>query len=141
MDDATDALDAGGDARGDVSLSELQLALMRVLWARGQASTAEVVDALREQQRPLAHTTVATLLTRLEKRGLLASERDGRALVYRAAVSEPEVQRSMVSGLLSTLFGGRPAALLSHLVEEGELGDDDLARMRALLQKKGSRHA
>ena len=128
------------DGKGDVSLSELQLALMRVLWARGQASTAEVAEALRDQQRPLAHTTVATLLTRLEKRGLIASERDGRALVYRAAVSEPEVQRSMVSGLLSTLFGGRPEALLSHLVEEGGLGDDDLARMRALLKSKGGRH-
>ena len=117
------------DGKGDVTLSELQLALMRVLWARGQASTAEV-----------AHTTVATLLSRLEKRGLIASERDGRALVYRAAVSEPEVQRSLVSGLLSTLFGGRPEALLSHLVEEGELVDDDLARMRALLKSKGGRH-
>lgn len=129
-----------GDAKGDVSLSELQLALMRVLWTRGRASTAEVAEAMREQQRPLAHTTVATLLSRLEKRGLLASERDGRALVYRAAVSEPEVQRSMVSGLLSTLFGGRPEALLSHLVEEGELGDDDTARMRAMLKRKGGRH-
>jgi len=129
-----------GDAKSDVSLSELQLALMRVLWTRGRASTAEVAEAMREQQRPLAHTTVATLLSRLEKRGLLASERDGRALVYRAAVSEPEVQRSMVSGLLSTLFGGRPEALLSHLVEEGELGDDDLARMRAMLKRKGGRH-
>ena len=128
------------DAKSDVSLSELQLALMRVLWTRGRASTAEVAEAMREQQRPLAHTTVATLLSRLEKRGLLASERDGRALVYRAAVSEPEVQRSMVSGLLSTLFGGRPEALLSHLVEEGELGDDDLARMRAMLKRKGGRH-
>ena len=48
-----------GDAKGDVSLSERQLALMRVLWTRGRASTAEVAEAMREQQRPLAHTTVA----------------------------------------------------------------------------------
>ena len=59
---------------GDVSLSELQLSLMRVLWQRGEASTAEVAEALRGE-RDLAHTTVATLLTRLEKRGLLASRR------------------------------------------------------------------
>lgn len=129
------------DLKNDVTVSELQLALLRVLWTRGQASTAEVVEALREQERSLAHTTVATLLTRLEKRGLIASERDGRALVYRAAVSEPDVQRSMVTGLLSTLFDGNPAALLSHLVEEGNLGDDDLAQMRALLLRKGGRHA
>jgi len=125
------------DGKGEVSLSELQLALMRVLWTRGQASTAEVAEAMREQQRPLAHTTVATLLSRLEKRGLIVSERDGRSLVYRAAVSEPEVQRSMVSGLLGSLFGGQPAALLNHLVQAGEIGDDDLAQMRALLKKRG----
>ena len=124
----------------DVSLSELQLSLMKVLWERGQASTAEVVEALRAE-RPLAHTTVATLLTRLEKRGLVLSEREGRALLYRAAVSEPEVQKSMVSGLLSSLFAGQASALLNHLVQENEIGDADLARMRALLARKGGRHA
>jgi len=124
------------DSKTDVSLSDLQLALMRVLWARGEASTADVVEALRAE-RPLAHTTVATLLTRLEKRGLLSTRRDGRTLLYRAAVSEPEVQRSMVSGLLSTLFEGKASALLNHLLHESEIGDDDLAQMRALLKGKG----
>jgi BlaI family penicillinase repressor len=122
--------------KSDVSLSELQLALMRVLWARGEASTADVVEALRAE-RPLAHTTVATLLTRLEKRGLLSTRRDGRTLLYSATVSEPEVQRSMVSGLLSNLFEGKASALLSHLLHESEIGDDDLAQMRALLKGKG----
>eukprot|EP01034_Spumella_vulgaris_P005285 gene5285-6745_t len=69
----------------DLALSELQLALMRVLWERGEASTAEVVEALHEAGRALAHTTVATLLTRLEKRGMISASRDGRQLRYRAA--------------------------------------------------------
>jgi len=124
----------------EVSLSELQLSLMKVLWQRGQASTAEVVEALRAE-RPLAHTTVATLLGRLEKRGLVQSSREGRALLYRAAVSEPEVQKSMVSGLLSSLFAGQANALLNHLVQENEIVDADLARMRELLARKGGRHA
>lgn len=130
--------------RSEVSLSELQLALMRQLWARGEAgeaSTAEVVEGLRAEQRPLAHTTVATLLTRLEKRGLLAARREGRGLVYRALVSEAQVQRSMVSGLLSNLFEGKASALLSHLLQESEIGDADLAQMRALLKRSGGRDA
>lgn len=132
------------DSKAEVSLSELQLALMRQLWARGaagEASTADVAEALRAEQRPLAHTTVATLLTRLEKRGLVAARREGRGLVYRALVSEAQVQRSMVSGLLSNLFEGKASALLSHLLHESEIGDADLAQMRALLNRSGGRDA
>ncbi|HEY1089856.1 MAG TPA: BlaI/MecI/CopY family transcriptional regulator [Burkholderiaceae bacterium] len=125
----------------DFSLSELQLALMRVLWARGEAGNAEVAEALRLQQRPLAHTTVATLLTRLEKRGLLEARRDGRALLYRPLVSEAQVQRSMVSGLLGNLFAGQASALLSHLVDEKHVGADELAQMKTLLAKKRGSHA
>lgn len=129
----------------DVALSELQLAVMRQLWTRDEASTAEVAEGLRDEGRALAHTTVATLLTRLEKRGVLASRREGRGLVYRATISESQVQRSMVSGLVASLFEGRASALLSHLIASKEVGDDELAQMRALLdrktKKRGGGHA
>jgi BlaI family penicillinase repressor len=122
---------------GDVSLSELQLSLMRVLWQRGEASTAEVAEALRGE-RDLAHTTVATLLTRLEKRGLLASRREGRALLYTPRVSETDVQRSMVGSLLDQLFAGRPSALVSHLLDARGVDAAELAELQALLkQRKG----
>ena len=128
------------DDDNEVSLSDLQLALMRVLWQHPGASTADVVEQLRAA-RPLAHTTVATMLTRLEKRGLVSAERDGRQLTYRAQVSESQVQRSMVSGLLSNLFEGNARALLSHLLKEDEIGASDLDQMRALLEKKEKRNA
>jgi predicted transcriptional regulator len=118
----------------EVHLSDLQLAVMRVLWARGTAATAEVAAAL-EAERPLAHTTVATLLTRLEKRGLVAAQRDGRQLVYRATVTEPQVRRSMVAALVATLFEGDAEALVSHLVRESELDAGDLDRVKALLKE------
>jgi BlaI family penicillinase repressor len=120
---------------GDVSLSELQLDLMRTLWRRDEASVAEIAAALSER-RELAHTTVATLLTRLAKRGLVEARRDGRQLLYRAAVAEPEVRRSMVGDLLRSVFGGDPKALLAHLVSERELGSRDLERVRSLLARK-----
>ena len=115
-------------------LSELQLDLMRVLWARGEASVGEVAEALAPA-RGLAHTTVATLLTRLAARGAVEARREGRQLVYRAVVSEPQVRRSMVSTLIQRLFSGDPNALLAHLVSETDTAQGDLARVQALLRK------
>lgn len=121
------------------TLSELQLDIMRVLWSRGACTTTEVTEALKGA-RGLAHTTVSTLLTRLEKRGVVAVVRDGRQLIYRACVDEAAVRRTMVSDLLGTLFGGDAQALVAHLVREDEIAADDLAAVRDLLnQRKAER--
>lgn len=126
-------------APDDIALSDLQLDVMRVLW-RGEASVADVAAALAAE-RGLAHTTVATVLTRLAKRGAVALRRDGRQLYYRAQVSEPQVRRSMVGDLIQTLFHGDPQALLAHLVSESEVAPGDLARVRALLAKADGKDA
>jgi predicted transcriptional regulator len=118
----------------DVALSDLQIALMRVLWERGEASVADIAGVLGEQ-RGIKYTTVATLLTRLEKRGVVAQRRDGRQLIYRASVSEPHVRRSMVDDLIGSLFGGDPRALVAHLVEESEIAPGDLDRLRKALAR------
>ena len=120
----------------NISLSELQIALMRVLWDRGETSTADVAAVLADE-RGLAHTTIATLLTRLEKRGVVVQRRDGRQLFYRAAVEEAAVGRSMVADLIGSLFAGDANELLAHLVEEAEIGPGDLARIRQRLQAGG----
>ena len=127
--------DEGSD---DIALSELQLELMRVLWTQGEASVAGVAAALAAS-RGLAHTTVATLLSRLAARGVVEARRDGRQLVYRAIVSEPQVRRTMVSGLIERLFSGDPKALLAHLVSEREVKPGDLEKVQALLAKAGRR--
>ena len=117
-----------------VQLSELQLAVIRVLWKRGEASTAEVVSDLGVKRR-LAQTTVATLLTRLARRGVLGQRRDGRTLIYRARVTEADVQRSMVADLVANLFEGDAAALVAHLVRERDVAPGDVARVRAKLEE------
>ncbi len=120
----------------NISLSELQIALMRVLWSRGETSTAEMAAAMAED-RGLAHTTVATLLTRLEKRGVVTQRRDGRQLLYRANVEESDVRRSMVADLIGSLFAGDANELVAHLVQESEIEPGDLARIRARLERGG----
>ncbi|GAA4796949.1 BlaI/MecI/CopY family transcriptional regulator [Lysobacter hankyongensis] len=117
----------------DIVLSDLQLDLMRVLWRAGELSVAEVTEALVD--RDLAHTTVATLLSRLEKRGVVEARRDGRMLVYRPCVTEAQVRRNMVSSLIAQVFRGDPKALLAHLVSERDVAQGDLEQVRALLQR------
>jgi len=122
----------------DIALSELQIAVMRVLWRQGEASVADIATILGTE-RGLKYTTVATLLTRLEKRGVVAQRRDGRVLIYRALASEPQVRRSMVADLIGSLFGGDPRALVAHLVDESEIAPGDLERVRKRLAKSGAR--
>lgn len=114
-------------------LTGLQLDVVRVLWSEGEATVAEVRERLPES-RNLATTTVATVLSRLEKQNVVTRRLDGRQYVYRPTVTENQVRRSMVADLVGSLFEGDPAALVSHLVSDAELEDGDLERVRALLQ-------
>jgi BlaI family penicillinase repressor len=124
-----------GKVERDIALSELQVAVVRVLWQRDETSVTEVAAVLGEE-RGLKHTTVATLLTRLEKRGVVEQRREGRQLMYRALISESQVRRSMVADLVGSLFGGDSRELVAHLVRESELAPGDLERLRKRLQKK-----
>jgi len=115
-----------------VGLTSLQLSILQVLWERAEATTQEVRERLAEG-RPMALSTVATLLSRLERKRVLAHRRDGRQYVYRATVSRSEVRSSRVRELTESLFDGDLAALLSHLVRTGDVDPDELRRMRDLL--------
>jgi len=105
---------------------------MRVLWTRGEAAAAEVHSAL-EEDRGLAPTTIATMLRKMEDKGVVVHRAEGRRFIYRPTVSEPEVKRSMVSELTSMLFRGNPAALVNHLIAEHEIDSAELAELKALL--------
>lgn len=116
------------------SLTPLQIAVMRALWERGEARVPEVQAAL-DVARPLAATTVATLLRRLEKRGLVAHRVEGRQFVYRALVGEDEARRAAVGEVAEHLFEGNVPALVAHLLARHELLPGDLARVRALIEE------
>jgi BlaI family penicillinase repressor len=118
-----------------IELTELQLVIMRVLWQQGEASVADVHEAALPA-RGLALTTVATLLTRLEKAGVVARRSSDRHYLYRALVSEEEVRRSMVSGLADRLFQGDVTALVSHLLSDSDIAPGDLERVRRLIDQR-----
>lgn len=108
---------------------DLQLAILEVLWEHGEATVAEVHRALLDE-RGLAVTTIATMLRKMDERALVAHRRDGRVLVYRAAVGREVVRESMVGDLIDRLFAGDPQELLHHLVAQGEIATTDLDRLR-----------
>jgi predicted transcriptional regulator len=118
------------------SLGDLQHAIMTVLWDRGEATTADVHQAL-EAKRGLALTTIATMLRKMEDKGVVAHRRDGRQFVYRPTVSREEVRESMVGELVERLFGGDARALVAHLVSEHEIDPGELRALRQRLEGQG----
>jgi BlaI family penicillinase repressor len=119
-------------------LTELQLAILKVVWERGEATVLELHDALRQERR-IAQSTVATLLTRMEKKGLVGHRAQGRQYVYRALVDESQVRRSVVADfaeLAGRLFEGDVATMVSHLLTASEVEERDLARIRDIIERR-----
>ena len=115
--------------RAPRSLGDLQLAIMRVLWTRAEATAAEVHQDLLEE-RGLAPTTIATMLRKMEDRGLVEHRSAGRQFVYSPLLAETEVNRSLVGELVRRLFDGDPRALVSHLLAEGKIDLSELEQLR-----------
>lgn len=119
-------------------LGDLQLAIMRILWSRGEASVADVHESL-EPERGLALTTIATMLAKMKKKGVVDHRAEGRRFIYRPTVSEGQVRRSMVTGLTSQLFRGDVFALVNHLLSEHEIDARELDQLRGLIAVKEDR--
>jgi len=119
-----------------------QLAIMRVLWERGESTVAEVQHAL-DVEKPLAYSTVATVLARMERKGLVAHRAEGRTYVYRAVITEDGIGTSMLGELMEKVFGGSPTELVSHLLESHEVDSRELRRIRRLVEQheKNRRHS
>ncbi len=115
-------------------LGDLQYAIMRVLWDMGEATAAGVLEALPRPQRR-APTTIATMLTKMEKKGVVDHRVEGRVFVYRPTVTREDVHRSMVSDLMERLFEGDVTALVSHLLSEQDIDRHELARLSELISE------
>lgn len=116
-------------------LAELQLAIMHVLWERGEATVSEVRVALRPA-RTLAHTTVGTMLAKMEEKGHVKHRSDGRLNVYRAAIRQDQVRQSMVTDLADRLFQGDITQMVCHLLDGNEITPENLAELRKLIRHK-----
>ena len=119
---------------GRHQLTELQLTILRVIWDKGEATVQDIWEALHAE-RGLAQTTVATMLSRLERRGVVTRRAQSRQYRYRAAVTEHEVQHSMVGELTERLFDGDVTALVQHLLNDPDVSPGDLAKIRDMIER------
>lgn len=123
-------------------LGDLQLRILQVLWKRGPASVSAVHAALGEETR-LAYTTVATMLRKMEARGLVKHRAEFRRFIYRAAVDSEAVTRSMLDDVVDRFFEGNLADMVSHLLASREVSPGELRRLEQLIiqkkKKKGTR--
>jgi BlaI family transcriptional regulator, penicillinase repressor len=116
-------------------LTAPQLQIMKVLWERSEATVIEIQQALRAA-RPLAATTIATSLSRLEKRGLVTYRIEGRQYVYRALLEEQDARQHALVEVTQGLFAGDVPKMVSQLLSSHELRPGDLARVKELIEAK-----
>jgi BlaI family transcriptional regulator, penicillinase repressor len=120
-------------------LAELQLAIMQVLWDRGEATVAGVRQALKNT-RPLAHTTIGTMLAKMELKGQVRHRVEGKFHVYRPAIQQRHVRRSMVANLAARLFAGDLTQMVSHLLDGRDVSREELDRLKSLIRQKEAEH-
>lgn len=125
-------------AKRDVELGEAELAVLRVLWEGGPRTVREVMARLHERGRKVAYTTVLTFLTRMEQKGVVSSDKDEHAYVYRARVTREQVAKTRVRSLLDQLYDGAAAPMVLHLIENERFTDEEIARLRRLLKELDS---
>ena len=119
------------------TLTEAEYRLMDILWTRGSATVAEVTESLGDP--PLAYNTVLTTMRILEQKGYVRHKAVGRAFVYKAAVEREDAQRSVVQHVMSRFFNNSPRELVLNLLESEHIDDDELARLRELIDRKGDK--
>ena len=120
----------------DISLTNREADVMRVLWDHGPSVVAEVRESLTDE---LAYTTVLTILRTLETKGYVAHQEEGRVHRYFAAVKEQAAQRSALRHLTQKLFNGSAELLFTHLVSDQKLSPEQIRRMRKLLTEKSDK--
>jgi BlaI family penicillinase repressor len=120
-------------------LGDVQLELMKIVWAKGKATVREVTDAI-SATRTMAYTTVLTMLRDLEAKGLLTHEVDGRTYVYKPAVQRNRIVSGIVGDITRKLFDGSAAALLAHVLDAEAIEPDELERMKRMIAEKEREH-
>lgn len=119
-------------------LGDLQLAIMKVLWQRKEATVGDVHEALHDE-RGLAPTTISTMLVKLEQKGAVGHRSEGRRFIYYPLISEGDVRRTMVGDLTDRLFAGNVSALVSHLFAHHDVDANELARLKSLIAEHEQR--
>ncbi|HEX8693453.1 MAG TPA: BlaI/MecI/CopY family transcriptional regulator [Longimicrobium sp.] len=121
------------EGRVEISFTDRELDVMGVLWDLGSATVAEVRERLSDE---LAYTTVLTVLRTLEEKGHVGHVEEGKAYRYHPLVARRDAGTSVLRRITRKLFKDSPELLLTHLVSDRALSDEELERMRRLLDER-----
>ena len=116
-----------------IAFTDRELDVMGVLWDLGSATVAEVRERLADK---LAYTTVLTVLRTLEQKGHVGHAGEGRAHRYRPLVKRAAAGRNALRRLVDKVFQGSPELLMTQLVSDKHLSDEELRRLRRLLEDR-----
>jgi len=116
-------------------LGDLQLQILKILWERGEATVSDVHGALPDG-RDLAYTTIATMLRKMESRGLVGHRAEGRSFVYAARVGAEDVSHGMSDHLVDRLFEGSLTDVVTHLLTTREVSRAELNALEKLIAER-----
>lgn len=119
----------------EIRLGRLELQIMGVVWGKGTATVHDVKEALSHGRKP-AYSTILTMMRKLEAKGYLEHDVAERTYVYRATISRQRARHSLLGDLLDRVFEGSPALLVSHLVEQNHVSEDELREIRKLIAER-----
>jgi predicted transcriptional regulator len=122
-------------ARSGREITDTELELLRRLWRSEDATIRELTDTLYPDGGHSHYATVQSLLDRLQEKGFVKRERDGRVYRYRACVSRAELAARRLRATADALFDGSMAPLLTHLVDQGDLRPDEVTALRELIDQ------
>ena len=116
-------------------LGSAELEVLKALWEVGPTTVREVLNHLHLHGRRVAYTTVQTLLTRLEQKRYVASDKSDLAHVFRARVSRERVTRSRLKTLLTQLYDGAAGPLVLQLLRTERLTPDEIEELQKLVER------
>lgn len=123
-------------ARGSLDrLGTLQQAVMEVLWKMGEGTVAQVRDRLRGK-KPLAYTTVLTVMQKLEKAGWVGHREEGRTYVFRPTKSRDAAGTQTVRQFIERVFAGDPVQMFQHLLDDEQLTAQELSALKKLIDQR-----
>jgi BlaI family transcriptional regulator, penicillinase repressor len=117
--------------------TELELDILKVLWGESPLPVREVRRRLSDEAgRPLAHSSVITMLNIMHRKGYLSRKREGKAFLFSPKVQKDSVRGRMMRDLLSRAFDGSARALVLNLLETADLDAEELTEIRKLINRK-----
>lgn len=116
-------------------LTPLESQIMDCVWDLKEATARQVKERL-DHTRPLAYTTVQTMMALLRDKGFLTSRRQGRADAYLPLVDREAMGRRSLRDVMDLFFSGSAATLVSHLVNLEGVGEEEIDAMRLAVQDR-----